>query len=82
MVVGRWVFPDGKYYEGEFQNNKPSGKGKWVFKDGNVVEGVFDQKIDMKEDEDEGDGGDDGGDEDAVSDYRKQRYLFFFRSQS
>jgi hypothetical protein len=42
MVEGRWVFPDGKYYEGLFENNKPSGKGKWVFKDGNVVDGYFD----------------------------------------
>ena len=22
MVEGRWVFPDGKYYEGGFANNK------------------------------------------------------------
>jgi hypothetical protein len=25
MKNGRWVFPDGKYYEGPFANNKPSG---------------------------------------------------------
>jgi len=66
MVEGRWVFPDGKYYEGAFENNKPSGKGKWVFKDGNVVDGHFDQKPDLKEDEDEDDAGGDEGDEDAV----------------
>ena len=41
MKHGRWVFPDGKYYEGPFENNKPKGRGKWVFKDGNEITGVF-----------------------------------------
>ena len=41
IVNGKWIFPDGKYYEGPFMNCKPCGNGKWVFKDGNVVSGEF-----------------------------------------
>lgn len=54
IVDGRWVFPNGTYYEGGFANCKPNGKGKWVFKDGNVVTGFFKQdKAEVGEDEDE-----------------------------
>ena len=41
---GRWIYPNGVYYEGTFENNKPSGKGKWVFKNGNVLDGNYEQK--------------------------------------
>ena len=26
---GKWVYPNGMFFEGQFKNNKPSGKGKW-----------------------------------------------------
>jgi len=32
------------YYEGAFENNKPSGKGRWVFKNGNQLTGNYEQK--------------------------------------
>jgi hypothetical protein len=41
---GRWVYPNGFYYEGSFVNNKPVGQGVWHCKDGNVVLGSFEQK--------------------------------------
>lgn len=44
MTHGRWIYPNGFYYEGSFQNNKPSGEGKWHCKDGNVISGAFVQK--------------------------------------
>ena len=45
FVKGRWTYPNGSYFEGEFQNNKPRGKGKWVLCNGNIVEGDYDQVI-------------------------------------
>ena len=44
IISGRWIYPNGVYYEGTFENNKPSGKGKWVFKNGNVLDGNYEQK--------------------------------------
>jgi hypothetical protein len=44
MVKGRWIYPNGLYYEGEFIKNKPSGTGVWYCKNGNVVNGEFEQK--------------------------------------
>ena len=41
------------YYEGAFQNNKPSGEGKWVFKNGNVLAGTYSQKDRVLEDGEE-----------------------------
>lgn len=38
---GKWVYPNGMYFEGQFKNNKPSGKGKWQFKNGNILEGEY-----------------------------------------
>jgi len=29
MASGKWIFPNGMVYEGEFMNNKPDGKGYW-----------------------------------------------------
>ena len=26
FVSGKWTYPNGSYFEGEFQNNKPRGK--------------------------------------------------------
>ena len=41
------------YFEGEFDLNKPKGKGKWVFKDGNVLSGSYAHK--PKEEGEDGD---------------------------
>lgn len=40
-VEGRWILPNGNYFEGKFENNKPSGQGKWYFKNGNVLTGSY-----------------------------------------
>ena len=48
-IEGRWILPNGNYFEGKLENNKPSGAGKWYFKNGNVLEGNF--KQDAFEDE-------------------------------
>ena len=42
--MGKWIYPNGMYFEGKFENNKPKGEGKWVFKNGNVLCGEYDQK--------------------------------------
>lgn len=44
ITQGKWIYPNGMYYEGGFSNNKPKGDGKWVFKNGNVLSGMYDQK--------------------------------------
>ena len=31
IVSGSWKYPNGTFYDGKFDNNKPKGKGKWVF---------------------------------------------------
>jgi radial spoke head protein 1 len=41
---GRWVYPNGIYFEGSFENNKPIGEGTWNFKNGNKLEGAYSQK--------------------------------------
>ena len=43
MTHGRWIYPNGAYYEGGFANNKPNGEGKWVFKNGNELKGFYEQ---------------------------------------
>jgi hypothetical protein len=50
--MGKWIYPNGMYFEGKFENNKPKGEGKWVFKNGNVLLGEYDQKAKVV-DEDE-----------------------------
>ncbi len=35
LVTGRWILPNGTYYEGQFSDNKPNGQGTWYFKNGN-----------------------------------------------
>jgi len=45
VATGRWVYPNGTYYEGTFDHNKPKGRGKWVFKNGNAVEGDYTQTV-------------------------------------
>lgn len=46
IVKGKWIFPNGIYWEGNFNKNKPTGEGTWVFFDGNVVKGAFKQAED------------------------------------
>ena len=43
LVKGQWLQPNGSYFDGSFDNNKPKGHGKWLFKNGNVVEGDYTQ---------------------------------------
>jgi radial spoke head protein 1 len=50
LVKGRWIFPNGTYYEGEFENNKPTKTGTWYFKDGNNLQGNYNQTIIPNED--------------------------------
>lgn len=44
ITKGKWIYPNGMFYEGGFENNKPKGEGKWVFKNGNVLAGEYEQK--------------------------------------
>jgi len=48
LSTGKWIYPNGLYFEGAFQNNKPQGKGTWFFKNGNCLEGTFEQKPKVK----------------------------------
>ena len=43
MKTGQWIYPNGLYWKGNFENNKPTGKGTWYFKNGNTLEGEFSQ---------------------------------------
>jgi radial spoke head protein 1 len=37
------MFPNGTYFEGRFERNKPVGEGIWHFANGNTVNGSFKQ---------------------------------------
>ena len=41
MVTGKWLYPNGSYFQGNFDNNQPKGHGKWNFENGNKVEGDY-----------------------------------------
>jgi len=41
MTVGKWFYPNGSYFEGKFDHNKPKGAGRWCFANGNSVEGKY-----------------------------------------
>lgn len=45
ITDGRWVFPNGTYYEGSFTNNKPNGNGTWHYPNGNALTGNYKQTI-------------------------------------
>ena len=49
---GRWIYPNGIYFEGGFENNKPKGDGVWHFKNGNTLAGTFEQKPKIKGEDD------------------------------
>ena len=41
LVQGKWLFQNGSYFEGHFDNNQPKGVGQWHFANGNVIEGLY-----------------------------------------
>lgn len=45
VVQGKWIFPNGVYFEGKFENNYPKGEGVWHFLNGNTVKGTFSQEV-------------------------------------
>ena len=45
IVKGKWIFANGTYFEGKFENNYPKGEGVWHFINGNVVKGEFTHEI-------------------------------------
>ena len=49
FATGKWVLPNGNYFEGGFAKNQPNGKGKWTFQDGNTMEGEYSQTEEEKE---------------------------------
>jgi radial spoke head protein 1 len=53
FVKGRWFFPNGTFYEGTFNNNKPSGDGVWHFYNGNQLAGNYKQTVIPNEDPDD-----------------------------
>ena len=58
IVHGKWVYPNGMYYEGNFQDNKPNGEGEWHFPNGNVCKGAHLQKKKELDEGEEGEGKD------------------------
>ena len=52
LVQGKWKYPNGTYFEGNFDNNQPKGKGSWHFANGNNVGGEYNQirRADVEED--------------------------------
>jgi len=53
MIEGKWIFPNGIYWEGKFKNNKPIDVGIWHFSDTNTVKGDFKQMEDEEAEADE-----------------------------
>eukprot|EP00826_Nyctotherus_ovalis_P009151 TRINITY_DN12405_c0_g1_i14.p4 TRINITY_DN12405_c0_g1~~TRINITY_DN12405_c0_g1_i14.p4 ORF type:complete len:147 (+),score=44.18 TRINITY_DN12405_c0_g1_i14:86-526(+) len=49
FTQGRWVIPNGNYFEGEFAKNQPNGQGRWVFQNGNVTQGNYTQAEEERE---------------------------------
>lgn len=50
IVSGKWIFPNGIYWEGSFKGNKPINIGTWHFSNGNVIKGEFKQTEDENAD--------------------------------
>jgi len=53
IVEGRWIYPNGTFFEGNFGNNQPKGQGSWNFANGNQVKGFYTQtkRADVEGDE-------------------------------
>ena len=43
MVRGKWLYPNGSFFEGNFGFNQPKGAGSWNFANKNRVEGTYTQ---------------------------------------
>ena len=41
ILTGKWVFPNGDFYEGKFKYNQPIGEGVWWFSNGNKLSGSY-----------------------------------------
>ena len=41
LESGKWLYPNGSYFEGSFDNNKPKGVGMWNFENQNKVQGLY-----------------------------------------
>lgn len=54
IIEGKWVFPNGTYFEGKFENNLPKGSGVWHFANGNTTVGEFNHTTKDRDDEEEG----------------------------
>lgn len=52
IVEGKWIFPNGIYWEGKFKGNKPTDIGTWFFPSTNTVKGEFKQIEDEEADAD------------------------------
>lgn len=35
IIEGKWIFPNGTFYSGQFKDNKPNGDGVWSINTGN-----------------------------------------------
>ena len=51
IVEGRWIFPNGTFYEGKFKDNKPDGQGVWKINNGNELCGSYKQTQIQNEDD-------------------------------
>ena len=43
MCEGQWIYPNGSFFQGKFENCQPKGEGMWNFANGNKVSGVYSQ---------------------------------------
>ena len=45
IIKGKWIFSNGTYFEGKFENNYPKGEGVWHFANGNTIKGEFTHEL-------------------------------------
>ena len=81
LTSGRWIYPNGIYWEGSFENNKPKGEGVWFFKNGNQLKGTFEQNPKVKGDDDEG-GDDEELDADGNPIPKKAQFDLVWKTQT
>jgi hypothetical protein len=43
LTTGKWLYPNGSFFEGNFGHNQPKGAGSWSMANGNVVTGTYSQ---------------------------------------
>ena len=43
ITKGKWIYPNGSFFEGNFGFNQPKGVGTWNFANGNKVQGSYGQ---------------------------------------